>query len=335
MIEMKQVPFEDRSKPKEVPAPVEQVKKDPKNKSVYRNDISPTEELLVRKELPSDYHTTDFTQNFLGEIYDTTIDKYYSQSARYKYYPKQEDKHLCPGHWQGYRWAIQNLTEPGDWVFDPTCGTGTTLVEAYNNGRNSIGVELEYPQIAYNNIAAQVERDDVMAKLVQGDARNTIENLESSGIERGQLSLIVNGTPYPKLSGKSSDAPQRGMAKNADGSINDKTFDYEHPNNIGLTNGSEYWDLVNGMYTQGIEFLKPGGFFVTLIKDMIQGKKPYLLSTMITEEVLKNNPDMEYYGLYMHRHIPETLFMRTYPKMYPGVPVPSYQAGVILRKKLK
>ena len=36
MIEMKQVPFEDRSKPKEVPAPVEQVKKEPKNKVVSK-----------------------------------------------------------------------------------------------------------------------------------------------------------------------------------------------------------------------------------------------------------------------------------------------------------
>ena len=54
---------------------------------------------------------------------------------------------------------------------------------------------------------------------------------------------------------------------------------------------------------------------------------------MIANEVLENNPDVEYYGLYLHRHIPETMFMRTYPKMYPGVPVPSYQAGIVLRKK--
>ena len=87
------------------------------------------------------------------------------------------------------------------------------------------------------------------------------------------------------------------------------------------------------MYSQAIEFLKPGGYFVILIKDMIQNKKPYLLSSMIANEVLENNPDVEYHGLYLHRHVPETMFMRTYPKMYPGVPVPSYQAGIVLRKK--
>ena len=164
------------------------------------------------------------------------------------------------------------------------------------------------------------------------------------GIQRGQLSLVINGTPYPKISGKSSDAPERKkLAKKVvDDGIERKekmeverdfTFDYQNPNNIGLTKGSEYWGLVNSMYSQAIEFLKPGGYFVILIKDMIQNKQPYLLSSMIANEVLENNPDVEYYGLYLHRHIPETTFMRTYPKMYPGVPVPSYQAGIVLQKK--
>jgi len=312
-----------------------------KPETVYQNEITPTETLSIRPEIPADYHTEDFTENFLGEIFDTNSGKYYSQTARYKYYPKQQDKHLCPGHWQGYRWAIQNLTQPGDWVFDPTCGTGTTLVESYNNGRNSVGVELEFPKIARANIDAQTPNPDVEAILMQGDARNTAQNLESAGIQRGQLSLVINGTPYPKLSGKSSDAPERKkLAKKLDEDGEEKvqvevdlTFDYQNPNNIGLTKGTEYWDLVNSMYSQSIEFLKPGGYFVILIKDMIQNKKPYLLSSMIANEVLANNPDVEYHGLYMHRHIPETMFMRTYPKMYPGVPVPSYQAGIVLRKK--
>jgi hypothetical protein len=315
-----------------------------KKESVYQNETTPTEILSVRPQIPADYHTTDFTENFLGEIFDVKTERYYSQNARYRYYPKQDDKHICPGHWQGYRWAIQNFTEPGDWVFDPTCGTGTTLVEAYNNGRNSIGVELEFPTIARNNIDAQTLNPEIEAILIQGDARNTVQNLESAGIKRGQLSLVINGTPYPKISGKSSDSPERKQLEKKtvlDGDQmvekleikKDLTFDYQNPSNIGLTKGDEYWSLVNSMYTQSIEFLKPGGYFVILIKDMIQNKKPYLLSSMITNEVLANNPEVEYYGLYMHRHVPETMFMRTYPKMFPDVPLPAYQAGIVLRKK--
>ena len=306
--------------------------------TVYQNEISPTDILTTRPEIPADYHTEDFTENFLGEIFDVSTGKYYSQNARYKYYPRLADKHLCPGHWQGYRWAIQNLTEPGDWVFDPTCGTGTTIVESYNHGRHSIGVELEFPTIAQRNIQSQVLNPGIVANMVQGDARETAKHLEQAGIKKGQLSLVINGTPYPKISGKSSDAPERKKLAKVEegedkGDTQDFTFDYANPNSIGLTKGSEYWSLVNSMYSQSIEFLKPGGYFVILIKDMIQNKKPYLLSSMIANEVLANNPDVEYYGLYLHRHIPETMFMRTYPKMYPGVPVPSYQAGIVLRKK--
>lgn len=316
-----------------------------KEESVYQNETTPTEVLTVRPEIPADYHTSDFTENFLGEIFDTKTGRYYSQNARYRYYPKQDDKHICPGHWQGYRWAIQNFTEPGDWIFDPTCGTGTTLVEAYNNGRNSVGVELEFPTIARNNIDAQTSNPAVQAILMQGDARNTTQNLESAGIKKGQLSMVINGTPYPKMTGKSSDSPERKKLEKKtvemeDGTsvekleiLTNSTFDYKNENNIGLTKGSEYWNLVNSMYTQSIEFLKPGGYFVILIKDMIQNKQPYLLSSMIANEVLENNPDVEYYGLYMHRHVPETLFMRTYPKMFPEVPLPAYQAGIVLRKK--
>ena len=40
-----------------------------------------------------------------------------------------------------------------------------------------------------------------------------------------------------------------------------------------------------------------------------------------------NNPDMKYYGSFIHKHLPYTYFMRTYPKRYPEVRLPYYQNG--------
>lgn len=37
---------------------------------------------------------------------------------------------------------ISRYTRPGDWVVDPFCGSGTTLLEARKLGRNSLGIEL-------------------------------------------------------------------------------------------------------------------------------------------------------------------------------------------------
>jgi DNA modification methylase len=37
--------------------------------------------------------------------------------------------------------VISRYSAPGDWVFDPFCGFGTTLVAAQRLGRQAIGVE--------------------------------------------------------------------------------------------------------------------------------------------------------------------------------------------------
>ena len=40
------------------------------------------------------------------------------------------------------RSVIEAFTEPGDWVFDPFAGGGTTLVEAMGLGRNALGIDI-------------------------------------------------------------------------------------------------------------------------------------------------------------------------------------------------
>jgi hypothetical protein len=65
------------------------------------------------------------------------------------------------------------------------------------------------------------------------------------------LDLIINGTPYPKLSGKSSDAPERKNLKTGQ----DNSFDYMHQDNIGLTKGGVWENLINTMYTKAINIL--------------------------------------------------------------------------------
>ncbi|WP_244298530.1 DNA methyltransferase [Micromonospora cremea] len=38
---------------------------------------------------------------------------------------------------------MNSYSEPGDVVFDPMCGCGTTLVEAMHLGRQGIGIDIE------------------------------------------------------------------------------------------------------------------------------------------------------------------------------------------------
>jgi site-specific DNA-methyltransferase (adenine-specific) len=56
----------------------------------------------------------------------------------------------------------------GDTVLDPFCGSGTTMVAAFRNGRNSIGVEIdpEYCRMAARYLKAETTNLFLNAELV-------------------------------------------------------------------------------------------------------------------------------------------------------------------------
>lgn len=300
----------------------------------HTNQIPMDHVVQTRSGIPSDYHCScEYCQGFLGEIYHVDSDKYYSNRIRKGYYSDKAGDHLDVGHVIGYKWAVQNLCPEGGWVFDPTAGTGTAVVEAILNRRNGIGIELEYPEVGIRNIGHQSdiwpESRKWRALFKGGDATKLDEYFSEWGFEEPFIDLIVNGTPYPKLSGRSSDSPERKNLKTGE----DKSFDYMHEDNIGLTKGDPYKDLVRTIYTKSIKYLKKGGYFVILIKDLVQNKKPYLLHKQIIDIVLEACPEMEHYGFFLHQHVPHTLFMSTYSKRFPDVKIPIYQTGIVLRKK--
>lgn len=307
----------------------------------YDANVDITEVLSTRPTIPSDYHCTcEYCRtNFLGEIYNVSINKYYSQKAREHYYPPVVDKHLAPGHFLGYRWAIQQFTTAGDMILDPTVGTGTAIVEAINHGRHGIGIELEYPEIARRNIAHQYKRliDPAKGKhiLIAGDARHLATELAAHRVSPGSVDLVLNGTPYPKLhSSYSSDAPQRTL-RIKNGIKTEKTFNYENPDNFGLQKGEAFWSLIRDMYRDCETFMKPGAKMVILIKDMVQGGTPYLLHKLVIDEILTACPSLSLYGSYIHKHIPQTVFMLSYPKQHPSAAqIPLYQTGIVLQKSL-
>lgn len=53
------------------------------------------------------------------------------------------DGHPCPKPLKLMKWIVTNFTEPGDTVFDPFTGSGTTGVAALKLERNFVGCELD------------------------------------------------------------------------------------------------------------------------------------------------------------------------------------------------
>lgn len=302
--------------------------------SKHINHLGPSEKILSRKEIDPLYHCNCKycdRKKFKGEIIDLKSGKYYSNRIRKGYYVEKPGTHLDVGQFVGYRWAIQNLCPKNGWVLDPTAGTGTALVEAINNGRNGIGVELEYPEIGLENLRAQKNSENEWI-YIPGDARDITSLLKSKGVKEESVDLIINSPPYPTVSSISSDAPERKSLIGKPG--NNKTFDYIHPDNIGIERRNKGWeDSIRSYFTQSVEFLKPGGFLVILVKDLVRNKKAVNLHGEIVDLILEDNFDLEYYGFFIHRHIPTTLFINTYQKRFPNVKIPLHQTGIILQKQ--
>ncbi len=93
--------------------------------------------------------------------------------------------------------AVRAYTRPGELVFDPMAGSGTTLVEAIDAGRRAVGVEYEPQWVAVaraNLELARARGRDHDAEVVRGDARQLPFLLPEK--YRGQVALVVTSPPY-------------------------------------------------------------------------------------------------------------------------------------------
>ena len=83
------------------------------------------------------------------------------------------------------RILIEQFSEPGDTVFDPFCGSGTTLVEASLLGRNSIGTDINPISI----LASRVKTTPLDANQV-GLVSSTVSAIKDR-IQEGRLSQDI------------------------------------------------------------------------------------------------------------------------------------------------
>ena len=113
------------------------------------------------------------------------------------------------------RHAIATYTAAGDWIADPMCGIGTTLVEAIHAGRNAIGVEYEqrWTDLAAANLRhAQRQGATGTGRVWCGDGRH-IDTLVPAEI-RGKVALVITSPPYgPSTHGRALTGPYRDARK--------------------------------------------------------------------------------------------------------------------------
>lgn len=158
------------------------------------------------------------------------------------------------GNWapQVPRALIETYSRPGDLVVDPFAGGGTTLIEAYLLGRNSIGFDVSDNALAMVNarlceLKKRAEREslfglpNVSVEIQRGDARR----LKKVGL--GKVDFICTHPPY-------------GDALN---------YTYDNPADLSLIKEPQQFIAELGVAARRFwEVLKPNGHCAILIGDI-------------------------------------------------------------------
>ena len=157
--------------------------------------------------------------------------------------------------------AVHAYTEPGDLVFDPMCGIGTTIVEAIHAGRDGIGVEYEsrWSDVADANIAhAHTQGATGRGSVVRGDATRMTALLPAA--LHGQVALVVTSPPYgPTVHGLVRPTPGEGVAK-SDNRYGDDPGNLAYRDLGGLIDG--FTHILRGCRV----LLRPGGVVVITVR---------------------------------------------------------------------
>ncbi|MGI5215125.1 TRM11 family SAM-dependent methyltransferase [Plantactinospora sp. CA-290183] len=153
--------------------------------------------------------------------------------------------------------AVHAYTQPGDLVFDPMCGIGTTIVEAIHAGRDGIGVEYEsrWSDTADANIAhAHRHGATGRGSVIRGDATHLAVLLPAA--LQGQVALVVTSPPYgPTVHGLVRPGSD-GVTKYDNRYGEDKGNLAYRSSLGGLVEG--FTDILRGCFT----LLRPGGVVV-------------------------------------------------------------------------
>lgn len=82
--------------------------------------------------------------------------------------------------------AIELLTNPGDLVVDPYCGSGTTLVEAGLRGRAAIGIDMNPLAVLIASVKTTPVDTSALHQFTQ-NARACVDRLEESGLFKAAM----------------------------------------------------------------------------------------------------------------------------------------------------
>jgi modification methylase len=163
---------------------------------------------------------------------------------------------------------IRDYTAPGELVFDPLAGVGTTLVEAIHAGRNGLGMEYEpgWVALAHANIdLARRHGGAGHGRILRGDATRLPRGVP--GELRGQISLVLTSPPYGRtMHGRVEH--RRGPLTRFHNAYSHRTPGAADPQaaNLAHRGRAALIDGITAVLAGCIPLLKPGGLIVVVAR---------------------------------------------------------------------
>lgn len=165
---------------------------------------------------------------------------------------------------------VARYSRPGEWVLDPMCGIGTTVVQAVRAGRRAVGVEYEprWLRIARANLdLARTDGHHSTADLLLGDARRLREVLPSDVV--GQVALVLTSPPYgPGVHGHLTNRDARDPIAKRHHRYAPTQSDRA---NLAHTSRRQLAAGMTAILTEAAAVLRPGGHVVMVVRPWRDG----------------------------------------------------------------
>ncbi|MBV6396629.1 MAG: hypothetical protein HFACDABA_02229 [Anaerolineales bacterium] len=180
---------------------------------------------------------------------------------------------------------IEFFTKQGQFVLDPMCGTGSTLVAALRAGRNSYGIELnrKYAEIAKTIIAE--ERATLGEAIV--NLKSEIVNADASralDLRLPTFDYVLTSPPYWDMLRARGAKTQQKRRESSDLDV----FYSDDPNDLGNVDDYEsFLAKLIAIYAGLKPLLREKAYLTIIVKNVKKGGKIYPLAWDIGRELGK------------------------------------------------
>lgn len=176
---------------------------------------------------------------------------------------------------------IRTFTKEGDFVLDPFCGVGGTLIGCHLSNRNGVGIETNQKWIdIYHKICDSESLNP--QTTIQGDSRDILKQFIVE--ERRTFDFILTDVPYWKMDVvEKSKGTFKRVGEESKGIYSDKSklSRFNSESNTVEQKKKDWELLINDVFHECFKLLKPGKYCAVFIGNMYYKGRYYLLNADI------------------------------------------------------